>query len=225
MAIFHGTADGVKSNLRFERCQFTSNRRHGVSLDSATDVWFTETTFDNNGLDIGASEGEQGARSGGSLYGNGIDIEEYDASHYAADVHFDRCSGVGNAREAVLAYAGTSLSDAPDWQPRSGFTFDRCLFDAGVDPSSSSLAVLFTPLPDNKALGYYYDDVTVRDSELRGGLGLRAVDTAAITGRSVLTSTNDYAGMADHCGTLTVASTVQRYGKGIYADTSTVIYA
>jgi hypothetical protein len=222
LTIYRGTgmtaitsySTGIKSKLRFVRCSFTGNRRHGVSVDTATDGKFEDCKFTGNGLNADGSitpgsstDGAMGAimPSVGGLYGNGVDLEEYDLKSYVGDVTFVRCTGTGNAKSGILAYSGPMLASDANFVTRKGYRFTGCTLDAGISAASDGFGLSITPPVANKALGWYYDDVDITDCTISGQVTLRSVKTARHSGGSVTPASGNYIGTADTVDSLKVA--------------------
>lgn len=202
LCIYSGTGvtrnptEGIKKRLTFERCSFTHNRRHGVSIDSLEASVFRDCVFSNNGLDVGVADGGLGATLLGDLYGNGVDVEEYAVGTYESDLTFERCVGLDNARAAILFYAGPNRADDAQWVVRPRFRLSGCLLGEGVDESGDGYAVEFTPAAANNALGWYYTDIKIVGCDLLGALSLRSVRSTTIVG-SMITTSSQHAGNLD----------------------------
>lgn len=183
--ITKSATEGVAQDVVVERCDFTYNRRHGVSIDALERGRFVDCTFSHNGTDIGESEGELGITDFGSIYGNGVDLEEYDVDTFDSDIRFVRCSGAGNARAAILIYTGPNRADDPDWVVRSRFDFIDCDLSAGTDPSGNGYCVEITPDASVSDTGVFFSDVRFRGCRLDGAVNLRCVDGARFESCSI----------------------------------------
>ena len=209
---------GISSRVRVVRSKFNSNRRHGVSADSVTDLALEDCQLNGNGLNAdgsitpGASgDGSMGAimPGAGGLYGNGIDMEEYNLKTYMGRVKLVRCEALGNAKSGILAYAGSMLASDPNFMTRKGFSFSGCTSDAGVSAASDGVSLSLTPVASNGALGWYYDEVSVTDCTLYGRTNFRAVKNVIHTGGSVTPTSGPYCGGAYNVDSLTVGPVVR----------------
>lgn len=215
---------GLLKNAYINRCQFNSNRRHGMSLDSCDGVWFTDISANDNGVDVpGGTEGAGGATYLGNRYGNGMDVEEYSNTTWAGNIHFTRAEMLRNERAGMLCLQATaSKADDPLWVPRKGYTFTDCHFDSGVGSTATGYALQITPMDANVALGWYYDDVSIRDCTLGGKVLIQAVKNARHEGGSVVTP-DPVIGLAKYVESFKV--TASRSGKAYTATNTTVRYS
>lgn len=143
-----GAAEAVK-NFVITDCEFDDNRRHGISADSLKNVKLDNVKCRRNGLTLNGettlTNGDYGANRGTTaLYGNGMDVETYQANDHSQDVIWLNCEMTGNAK------AGLLLLEKATWKD-GGFTPWRNLriiggkYDKGVSAASDGNSIQVTP--------------------------------------------------------------------------------
>lgn len=222
-----GTNPKKFNNILISNCQFTWNRRHGMSLDSADGVTFEKCIFSNNGQDLNSvdplSSGGRGARSGGNLYGNGCDIEGYGVGSQITRIKFNSCTALQNVRAGITFYDVTSPLTAgftiSDNILVSGCTLDK---GNGTGGAADIFCLQFTGSIANRTLGPIYSNVVVRDCLLNDAVLLRTVNKATVEG-GLIGNSGGYLGTLDYA-TNVVVGEIQRAGFQFYTDSSTVTY-
>ena len=235
LCIFHGLGmgdflrpdTGIATNIRVLRSTFTWNRRHGASYDSLDGALFEDCKFNDNGLNIngGVTEGDRGDLLGGSLYGNGIDAEEYADNTWTGNVRHVRCEMLRNAKAGYLALQ-PSANDAgiPGWVARSGYHFIECRMGKGQAPSADSSAIELTPAYANRAKGTYFDDVQIVDCTIDGTVWVRSAGKVQHRGGTITGNASLQMGALENV----VAASVDVPTRGALtytAPSSTVRYA
>ena len=208
---------GIKTNIRIENCKFNWNRRHGGSGECMSDVEFVRCEFKYNGLDVdgGMSEGAKGTG-----YGNGFDMEEYNVSDIVNGITFKNCELTKNGRAGLLFYAGIDVkANNPNFVKRSDIYIIECKIDNGNDYVA---ALEITPHGSNKSLGAYYQNVFITDCYIWGGISLRSVDTAFVSGGRVNTE-GKRLGNLDYATNIHVGELI-RDDKKFGVTASTVTY-
>lgn len=224
MAEIRSYSDGIKHNILIEDCEFSGNRRHGVSGECMVGVTWRRVTCDNNGVDVaGATEGAAGAASGGVQYGCGWDIEEYDEQDYFGDLLWESCSGDGNAARTLLVYSNADVDASHvSFVPRDGITFRDSTFNDGIDAQ----ALMVSPAAGNRGKGAYYDNVLLDNCTVNGLVLFRTCDTVDLEGGVYRSDDPDWFGVVDTCGTVTVDAAVDRESKELQVGSggTTVVY-
>jgi hypothetical protein len=133
------------TNVKIVDSSFLWNRRHGGSLDGATNFTLEDCKLNFNGRDLDSvsplDSGMRGARLGGQLYGNGWDFESYGIGTHITDTAIVRCEGKGNARGGLLILPSVNGYGGAGWLPFSNFTIIGGSYDWGVDPSSEGHSI------------------------------------------------------------------------------------
>ena len=216
---------GIKKNIIVKHCKFNYNRRHGGSGDTMTYVEFIDCEFENNGIDVnyGLVEGNLGSRSGGNLYGNGFDVEEYGLKDFTSNIKFINCKMKGNAKSSLLfLQSGTTLANDINYNIRKGNIIRDCELDCGVS-GLTSVALELTPSAGNKLLGDYYENVIISNNNIDGQILLRSCKDVSIDGGRISTSSGNI-GTLDNCTNIVIGSSIIRKGKEFYNDSTTVTY-
>ncbi|GAA2037309.1 hypothetical protein GCM10009740_31330 [Terrabacter terrae] len=224
---------GISSRVRVIRTKLTGNRRHGASGDSVTDLSFEDCDLSGNGLNAdgtttpgSGSDGSKGALQPGTgtLYGNGLDLEEYGPDTYAANVRLIRCTATGNALGGALFYQGSNNASVAGWTPRKGFRIEGGSYDSGKLTRADMYAIEFTSNVANKTTGVFYDDVQIMGAALDGQLVLRGVGKARLDGGRISTGAASLAGTLDNVAALRVGTT-DLEGKRFDTSAATASYA
>lgn len=164
-------SDGIKKRLYVVDSDFTDNGRHGASGESVNGAAFVGCRFNGNGRTF--------------TYANGVDIEEYADTDWFGNLTFLGCEFLDNARAGLLAYSGAAVkADAQGFTRRGPIDVVRCTANQGR--GTWGVAYEFTPTAANKALGAYYDRVTVRNSTADGYLTLRSCSNPTVHGGSIV---------------------------------------
>lgn len=133
------------TNVKIVDSSFLWNRRHGGSLDGATNFTIEDCKLNFNGRDLDTvsplDSGMRGARLSGQLYGNGWDFESYGIGTHITDTSIVRCEGKGNARGGLLILPSVVGFGGLGWLPFSNIMLIGGTYDWGVDPSSEGHSI------------------------------------------------------------------------------------
>lgn len=142
-----GAAFPALERVIVENCEFSWNRRHGLSLDAARGVTFSGVTANYNGRELdGVSPLNSGVRAardpGGIIYGMGADVESYGAATHVENVRFLNCTMTQNARSGLaFVVASAGVNNNPAWRPFKNIAVFGGKYDAGIYPSSEAHAI------------------------------------------------------------------------------------
>ena len=142
-----GAAFPALTRVVIENCEFAWNRRHGISLDAAMGVTFSNVFANYNGRELDEvsplTSGMRAARDpGGTIYGMGTDVESYGADTHVESVRFLNCTMTQNARSGLaFVVASNGVNDNPAWRPFKNIAVTGGRYDAGVYPSSEVHAI------------------------------------------------------------------------------------
>lgn len=162
-------------NIICIRSTFYGNRRHGISANSVDGLFFIQCCISSNGLDcandLPSASGGMGDRFNGMLYGNGIDLEEYDDIRGSNNVLFLQCSIRQNARSGILIL---TTKNSMSQSLFGNYHFIGCEIDKGMF-STTGASVEITPntnLVDDKVFHEIYAfrcDLCDGDISIRSG--------------------------------------------------------
>lgn len=191
LALF-GAGAGVSlslTNITVENFTARFNRRHGVSLDVAKGVKFIGGKWNSNGLDLDTvsplDSGMRGARFGGNLYGNGVDVEGYGAtveySTHVEDVSFYDVECIKNYGMGMQLLPSPSGYALPLWRPFVNISVYGGHFDQGIAPASSERSSIQVSSVGAFAAGQVaVDGFNVFGARLENGIGMNYVRGANI---------------------------------------------
>lgn len=206
--------------------QFTWNRRHGASLDSATRVEFIDCTFNDNGQDVdgGAVEGDLGATAGdpAAKYGNGVDVEGYGIGSYVGDISFIRCEGLRNVRNGILFYDITDSGGA-DFVQRARIRLIDCYLDEGTISIDSAALVFTSCLAEEDNALELYKDILIVGLVTTSGIFFRSCDSVVIIGGHIASGASTNAGSCIYATNVYLIG-ANTSGKIFYESNSTVRY-
>jgi hypothetical protein len=195
------------SNVLVENCVFNWNRRHGNSCDGTDQVTFQNCTFNDNGQDLNTTDplnsGGRGARFGGSLYGNGSDVESYGVLTQNTNFTFASCVALRNARAGLLFFDPTNPA-AIGFFPSNYLKFVNCHTDNGTIGEPSALII--TSSIGNEAAGPLFKNVVIEGCKIDGQLLLRSVDIVSIDGGSI-SGSGSFTGTLDYATNVVVGTT------------------
>jgi hypothetical protein len=184
--------DPCFNNIYVTDCQFFWNRRHGVSLESANSVYFTNVLMSLNGRAIDAAAGYYSGLQGSSatpaptvsLYGNGIDIEGYGVGTKVSNIFFDGCTALQNVRSGFWVF-DTVNPTSTGFAPRGNIVFDKCVSDPGVGLPSGLPAFYVAGESANELLGKIFDSIVITNSYVNGGIVVRGTDGVVIGSNTI----------------------------------------
>lgn len=142
--MFAGELPGTKwpafEDFVFEDCDFSGNRRHGLSFDTVRGLKMVRVKCQNNGNDLSGGpfawdDGRAGSShtdTAGQLYGNGVDGESYGAGNHSQNLLFEDCDMTGNARGGLLLLESEITATTTGYTPWSDIKIVRGNYDKGV---------------------------------------------------------------------------------------------
>lgn len=180
-------------------CDFSWNRRHGVSADSVNGFTAIRCRFTNNNRDLPEAVGTHddtlgiwGDRDGNKKqYGAGIDFEEYAGFAYSQNILLEDCHFEGNGYASLTVYRMSDYTTATNTQNvtiRGGF------YGKGFSSATSIEVSPWLPVPTyNRAFsGYTFEDVDLGGGQIYcryvelSVKRLKNVDTIHAHGNSIL---------------------------------------
>lgn len=146
LAIFSGdsrnTADDSDfcfSNIKILDCDFSYNRRMGISGDSIDGIHIINTDMNENGKDLNTTDelthGNRGSRAGDVLYGRPFDFEGYGVGCCNRNIFIDNCDCTNNVQGAL--FSDFAAPGDTGFLMRSNVFISNCLFDQGLYTNTS----------------------------------------------------------------------------------------
>lgn len=153
--MFAGALPGTKwpafEDFVFEDCDFSGNRRHGLSYDTVRGLSMIRTKCKNNGNNLPGGpfawdDGRAGSShtdTAGKLYGNGVDGESYGPGNHSQNLLFEDCDMTGNARGGLLLLDYDISPASTGFTPWSDIKIVRGNYDPGLHSfDGSAISIL-----------------------------------------------------------------------------------